>query len=332
MATDPLVGDLESSIRLSPFRIRETVKSPHNIRRLVIPEMDDSGDLETSPRNIRRGLRRKPGYDDSSSRTDFSAVTTSTRSTSSLRSDFSASNLKSFRTNLIDHSQRCSASVLKGAVDLMQKNNAIEAPKEQSWTTDVDGRTVTFALMNKVNGPPKISRSQRVPMRNVNKNVRHSISSRKQRVMHRIQRWLTQRDLPTLTMLHLAAFLALNTIYASIWYLEDGGCCSDHDMSFAQTFDFAVQTSSTIGYGTYHPEGYFNNGLVVFLISASICLHTVYGGLLFYKFITPTANIQFSEVITMSNVLGHACLEIRVGNADGDSNHLINAEANLCIT
>ena len=184
--------------------------------------------------------------------------------------------------------------------------------------------------MSKVTEPPKISRSSRVPVRKVNHNVHRS--SRKRRVENRIQRWLTQRDIPTLTILHLSAFLVVNTIFAALWWMEDGGCCSDHEMTFAQTFDFAVQTSSTIGYGTYHPEGPYNNALVVLLISASICLHTVYGGLLFFKFITPNANIQFSEVITICNVMGHACLEIRVGNADGDSNNLINAEASLCIS
>lgn len=147
----------------------------------------------------------------------------------------------------------------------------------------------------------------------------------------RIQRWLTQKDIPTLTILHLSTFLAINAVFAGLWWINNG-CCTDHNMTFAQTFDFAVQTSSTIGYGTYHPEGYYSNALVVFLISASICLHTVYGGLIFFKFITPNANIEFSEVITICNVMGHPCLEIRVGNPDGDSNKLINAEANLCIT
>ena len=268
-----------------------------------------------SPFGRRRKLLRRQSTLDST-HTDGSTV-------------YQNNNSGSFRSSLKEHSQRCSQSILKGAVDLRRKNNAIEAPKEQSWTTDVDGRPVTFALMNNVTKPPKISRSQRMPIRKANLNVHRS--SRKRRVELRIQRWLTQRDIPTLTTMHLAAFLLMNIFFAGLWWMEEGGCCSE-EMTFAQTFNFAVQTSSTIGYGKYHPEGYFNNALVVLLMSISMCLNTVYAGLLFFKFITPNANIEFSEVITMSNVMGHACLEIRVGNADGDSNKLINAEANLCIT
>mmetsp|Transcript_23739 Transcript_23739/g.58185 ORF Transcript_23739/g.58185 Transcript_23739/m.58185 type:complete len:419 (-) Transcript_23739:443-1699(-) len=235
----------------------------------------------------------------------------------------------SFRTSLRTHTTRCSMSFLHGAANLTRMNNDIEAPKVQSYTTDIDGRPLTFALVNNVSKLPKISRSQRTPTRAVNLNVHHS--SYRGRAEHRVQRWLTKRSIPALTTLHLAAFLAVNTIFSVFWYLEDGGCC-EKEMSFAQTFDFAVHTSSTIGYGVYSPTGMLNNALVVLLMSVSICLSTVYAGLLFFKFITPTANIEFSEVIAMSNVMQVPCLEIRVGNADGDSNMLINAEANMCIT
>ena len=119
-----------------------------------------------------------------------------------------------------------------------------------------------------------------------------------------------------------------------MWYFWDreGHCCADPDMTFAQVFDFAVQTSSTIGYGGYWPKGYMNNALVVLLTLMSIVLSTVYAGLLFFKFITPQANIEFSDVIAMSNVLGEPCLEIRIGNSDGRANPLINGEANLWVT
>jgi len=126
----------------------------------------------------------------------------------------------------------------------------------------------------------------------------------------------------------------MNACFALIWYYLDskGRCCDDKTMTFAQVFDFAVQTSSTIGYGGYWPKGFWNNALVVIITLLSIVLSTVYAGLLFFKFITPQANIEFSEVIAMSNVLGEPCLEIRIGNADGIANALINGEANLWVT
>jgi len=138
-------------------------------------------------------------------------------------------------------------------------------------------------------------------------------------------------DIPALTLLYLVVFLAMNAVFAGLWYIEQDKCCDDPTMTYAQVFDFAIQTSSTIGYGGYWPKGYFNNAMVVLLSVLSILLSTVYAGMLFFKFITPECNIEFSNIITMSNVMGTPCLEIRVGNVDGRANKLINAEANLCV-
>ena len=63
-----------------------------------------------------------------------------------------------------------------------------------------------------------------------------------------------------------------------------------------------------------------------------ILLSTVYAGLVFFKFSVSEANLEFSEVMTLSNVMNDPCLEIRVGNADGLGNPLINAEARLTIS
>jgi hypothetical protein len=61
----------------------------------------------------------------------------------------------------------------------------------------------------------------------------------------------------------------------------------------------------------------------------TLMLNNVYGGLLLLKFIAPNAKIKFSEVITLSNVNGVPCLELRVGNEDGSSNLLKDLRARL---
>jgi inward rectifier potassium channel len=58
-------------------------------------------------------------------------------------------------------------------------------------------------------------------------------------------------------------------------------------------------------------------------------LNNVYGGLLLLKFIAPNAKVKFSEMITLSNVNGVPCLELRIGNEDGSANLLKDLRARL---
>mmetsp|Transcript_7420 Transcript_7420/g.17769 ORF Transcript_7420/g.17769 Transcript_7420/m.17769 type:complete len:452 (-) Transcript_7420:283-1638(-) len=236
---------------------------------------------------------------------------------------------------------RHSTSALHGALELQQSlswekelNLAGDVeqskPKRRSRTETVDGRKVTFALMKEVNQMPEISRKERLQSdwRNINVDK----SSAYQRMQHELQQYLMQQSIPLLTVYYLGFFLLQNAFFAAFWYSTEDKCCDDPNMTFAEIFNFAVQTSSTIGYGGYWPKGYFNNALVVLVTVLSICQATVYAGLLFFRFITPQCNVHFSEVITMSNVLGRPCFEIRIGNADGKANKLINVDASLCVT
>ena len=79
----------------------------------------------------------------------------------------------------------------------------------------------------------------------------------------------------------------------------------------------------------YVPQGYFANFLVVMISLLTMMLNNVYGGLLLLKFIAPSAKIRFSDVITLSNVNGVPCLELRVGNEDGPANVLQDLRARL---
>lgn len=189
-------------------------------------------------------------------------------------------------------------SILHGAIHLLDKDeNSIEHPSERAKTVEIDGREVTFVLLDNVTQRPKIGLKQRKKNSIINLNVSNSTSFT--RFGHRLQRWLTRQNIPTLTAIYLTAFLLMNLIYAALWYIEPEGCCEDPTMSFAEHFDFAVQTSSSIGYGGYWPKGYWNNALVVLQTISAIFFSTVYAGLLFFKFITPTANFEFRYDIYM---------------------------------
>jgi inward rectifier potassium channel len=217
--------------------------------------------------------------------------------------------------------------MLSGAAALSKSDNDIEQPHETKRKVVIDDRTVTFELMKNVTQLPKISREERskFQVNNINVNRRHLLCGTE----HRIRRWLMKFEIASLTLIYLSTFVAVNAVFAGLWYIDQERCCEDSTLTFSQVFDFAVQTSSTIGYGGYWPKGYFANFLVVILSVLSVLISTVYAGLLLFKFITPEANIELSDVIAMSNIMGVPCVEIRVGNADSQANSLINAEASL---
>lgn len=224
---------------------------------------------------------------------------------------------------------RNSNSMLHGALKMANAENGLKPTVETTRTATIDGKTVTFSLVKDVTKRPETSRTERTKFnwKSINVNETSAIG----RFTVKVRRWLTNRDIPMLTLLYLVAFLGMNALFGGLFFLQEGTCCEDDTMTYAQNFDFAVQTSSTIGYGGYWPKGFVNNALVVLLTVFSILLSTVYAGLLFFKFIIAEANLEFSEVMTLSNLLNEPSLEIRVGNADGKGNPLINAEASLCI-
>ena len=96
---------------------------------------------------------------------------------------------------------------------------------------------------------------------------------------------------------------------------------------FVHTYIFLVIV--IIGYGGYVPEGKFSNFLVFMLSFLTLVLNSVYSGFLFLQFVTPYSKVTFSKVITLSNLNGFPCLQMRVGNPDWKTNPLTDVEARL---
>ncbi|CAB9507125.1 K channel, inward rectifier [Seminavis robusta] len=162
-------------------------------------------------------------------------------------------------------------------------------------TGKIDGDEVVFELREDVSQKPTTDRTQRFDDRNF-KSINNEPS-----------RWDIR----------------------GLWFIEEDKCCGDPDMSFLEVFDYAVQTSFTIGYGGYVPQGIWSNFLVVLISLFAIMQIGIYTGLLYFKFSCPVAKIQFSDVMTLSNVNGLPCIELRVGNCDGSRNNLIDVSARM---
>lgn len=186
---------------------------------------------------------------------------------------------------------------------------ALNAPLR---TGVVDGRRVIFELREDVTQKPEMDRKER---------LRHShsiIHGNRSPFETRVRFWLMKFSVSYLSLIYFASFIAMNVIFAGFFYIHENRCCGDLDFTFADTFNFAIQTSTTIGYGSFSPDGHVANFLVVILSYISTLMNTLFAGLLFTKFVTPVINIQFSDHMTMCNVNGVPCLQIRIGAPDGD--------------
>lgn len=187
----------------------------------------------------------------------------------------------------------------------------------------VDGKKVVFELRTNVNEKPKISRGERMKRR------REIVNSNRSGIEVRVRFWLMRFTVEVLSASFLAAFVAMNVIYAAFFYALEDTCCNNPDLTFGEVFAFCVQTSATIGYGAMAPSGTWSNFFVLMLSYGSILMNTLFAGLLFTKFVTPVINIQFSDVMTICNVNGVPCLSFRIGNADGHENPLTDVNVRL---
>lgn len=187
----------------------------------------------------------------------------------------------------------------------------------------VDGRKVVFELRTNVTQKPAISRQERMQGSHV------ILNSKRSTWEVRLRFWLMRFKITTLSVVFLGAFVVMNVIFAGFFYATSDGCCDDPEMSFGETFAFAVQTSTTIGYGSFSPVGTIQNFLVLILSYLSTLINTLFAGLLFTRFVTPVINIQFSDVMTICNVNGVPCLSVRLGNADGYANPLTDINVRL---
>ena len=203
-------------------------------------------------------------------------------------------------------------------------NNSIWASLHVPLRTGiVDGKKIVFELNSDVTQRPTESRDSRLKRKHVILNANRSSWE------FRARFFLLHFKLTTISVSFLLTFFALNLVFALLFYLLPNGCCADPQMTYMENFAFALQTSSTIGYGAFSASGAGSNFLVLILYYLSTMMTAIFSGLLFAKFATPVINIQFSEVMTIANVNGVPCLCFRLGNADGEENPLTDINVRL---
>ncbi len=139
---------------------------------------------------------------------------------------------------------------------------------------------------------------------------------------------LTTISWPVLALAVVAAFAAINALFA-LAYEVDGGIANAHPGSFADAFFFSVQTMATIGYGTMAPRSTLANVLVCVEALSGLTALAVITGLVFARFSRPTARVRFSRVAVVSRRDGVPSLMFRVVNER--ANRIVDAQVQLVL-
>lgn len=122
---------------------------------------------------------------------------------------------------------------------------------------------------------------------------------------------------PRFISAYVLFFLVFNLIFAFLYWL-DLGSVTQTDGNFFRDFSFSVQTFSTIGYGLYAPTDTYAHILVIIEAVLGVLCSALLTGLTFAKFSRPTARIQFTDKIVITNYNGQRMMMFRLANLRGN--------------
>ena len=137
---------------------------------------------------------------------------------------------------------------------------------------------------------------------------------------------------PQFLSLVVLLYVALNLIFAAAYW-----ACGTNALlgpgaemlggRFGRAFFFSVQTFATIGYGQIGPNGLLANLLVTAEALVGLMYQALATGLLFARFVRPTASILFSERAVVAPYGDGRALQFRIANRR--RNEIIELEAQV---
>ena len=93
----------------------------------------------------------------------------------------------------------------------------------------------------------------------------------------------------------LAIYILINLVFASL-YLLGGRCIAELPPgSFYEAFFFSVETLATVGYGHMYPDTFYGHCVTTAEIVVGMFGMAAITGLIFVRFLRPTARILFSK-------------------------------------
>jgi inward rectifier potassium channel len=123
------------------------------------------------------------------------------------------------------------------------------------------------------------------------------------------------------------AYLSLNLLFASLYWLDPGGVTNARPGSFIDNFFFSVETISTIGYGVMTPKTLYANVVMTAEAFTGLGMVAIATGLIFSRVSRPTARVMFSRIAVVTPFDGVPALMFRAANQRG--NQILEAEATV---
>jgi inward rectifier potassium channel len=139
---------------------------------------------------------------------------------------------------------------------------------------------------------------------------------------------------PSFLVLVFATYLAVNTIFAALYYSLGpghllGGDAPDKIGRFLNAFFFSAHTLTTVGYGNIAPKSVPANLYAVIEALFGLLGFALATGILFGRFSRPSARIGFSENALVAPYEGRTSLQFRILNRR--PNALMEMEATVIL-
>jgi inward rectifier potassium channel len=139
---------------------------------------------------------------------------------------------------------------------------------------------------------------------------------------------------PSFLALVFAAYLAVNTVFAALYYSLGPGHLTGGDAPhkldrFLNAFFFSAHTLTTVGYGNIAPGSVSANIYAVLEALVGLLGFALITGVLFGRFSRPSARIGFSEQAIIAPYEGRTSLQFRIVNRR--PNALMEMEATVIL-
>jgi inward rectifier potassium channel len=156
--------------------------------------------------------------------------------------------------------------------------------------------------------------AKRVPVRTVPGFPKLTVQGRTSAPWDDLYHGLIARPWPSFLLVLVAAFLGVNLVFATLYYLAPGCFSGTEAHSFERSFYFSVQTLATIGYGNMAPITRYGHIVVTVEALVGLVTSAFLTGLIFAKFSRPTARVLFSNKITVAPRNGVPTMCFRMAN------------------